>query len=345
MRKVRVAGTIALGLACAVLAGCTGVRKVDRPTRPAEGGPVAVGPVQGHYKVGEPYQINGVWYYPHEDYSYREVGIASWYGPGFHGEKTANGEIYDMNDLTAAHRTLPMPSIVRVTNMVNSRAIQVRVNDRGPFANERIIDMSRRAAQLLGFENAGVTSVLVEIMAEESLALKSQLTRNAVSQAPKVEAAPRTVVASESLAPMVISGQPLSPPPAKPKVPLRTEPVAAPERQPVATAAAVVPKPSARPDFRPVSKPAGKAAKPSPPPAPETGTFISVASFENGASAERLAKRLAEMGAARVIKQSLGKRVVYRVRLGPVPRGQDPRKLLQKVKKAGFHDARLAVVK
>ena len=93
------------------------------------------------YKIGDPYQINGTWYYPAEDWSYDETGIASWYGEDFHGKYTANGEIFNLNAVTAAHRTLPMPSVVQVTNLENVRSIQVRVNDRGPFARGRILDL------------------------------------------------------------------------------------------------------------------------------------------------------------------------------------------------------------
>ncbi len=107
----------------------------------------------GNYKIGKPYEIAGQWYYPAVDYEYSETGIASWYGPKFHGKQTANGEIFDQHEISAAHRTLPLPSMVRVTNLENGRSLDVRVNDRGPFAHGRIIDMSRRAAQLLGFEN------------------------------------------------------------------------------------------------------------------------------------------------------------------------------------------------
>ncbi|NJO56597.1 MAG: septal ring lytic transglycosylase RlpA family protein, partial [Rhodospirillales bacterium] len=121
-----------------------------------------------YYKVGNPYQIKGLWYYPAIDYDYVEEGVASWYGPGFHGKTTANGETYDQNDMTAAHRTLPMPSIVTVTNLENGRSLKLRINDRGPFAYDRIIDVSRRGAQLLGFHRAGTTRVRVEIDAEES---------------------------------------------------------------------------------------------------------------------------------------------------------------------------------
>ena len=122
----------------------------------------AVPSAQGTYKVGDPYEIDGVWYYPKEDPDYRQTGIASWYGKPFHGQATANGEIYDMNGLTAAHKTLPMPTYARVTNLDNARVITVRINDRGPFVHGRIIDLSRRAAQLLGFEEQGVARVRVE---------------------------------------------------------------------------------------------------------------------------------------------------------------------------------------
>ena len=129
----------------------------------------------GVYKVGNPYQIMGRWYYPKEDYNYSEVGIASWYGDDFHAQKTANGESYDMNTLTAAHRTLPLPSIVKVTNLENGRSLVLRVNDRGPYAKERIIDISKRGAQLLGYQTKGTAKVKVEIMAQESKALKNAL--------------------------------------------------------------------------------------------------------------------------------------------------------------------------
>lgn len=129
----------------------------------------------GTYKVGNPYKIMGKWYYPKEDYSYSEIGTASWYGDDFHAKKTANGEKYDMNTLTAAHRTLPLPSIVRVTNLENGRSLVLRVNDRGPYAKERIIDISKRGAQLLGYQTKGTTKVRVEILEKESKALKAAL--------------------------------------------------------------------------------------------------------------------------------------------------------------------------
>lgn len=123
---------------------------------------------KGRYKVGSPYRIKGKKYYPKVDYGYNKKGIASWYGPGFHGKTTANGERYNQNDLTAAHKTLPMPSIVRVTNLENGRSIIVRINDRGPYADGRIIDMSKRGAELLGFKNQGIAKVRVKVLEAES---------------------------------------------------------------------------------------------------------------------------------------------------------------------------------
>ncbi|MBQ7632546.1 MAG: septal ring lytic transglycosylase RlpA family protein [Alphaproteobacteria bacterium] len=129
----------------------------------------------GIYKVGNPYKVAGRWYYPKEDYNYIEEGMASWYGEDFNGKKTANGERYNMNTLTAAHRTLPLPSIVKVTNLQNGRSVVLRVNDRGPYVKDRIIDLSKRGAQLLGYMGQGTTRVRVEIMAKESKELKEAM--------------------------------------------------------------------------------------------------------------------------------------------------------------------------
>jgi len=153
------------------------------------------------YKVGNPYKINGKWYYPAIDYNYNEVGIASWYGPGFHGKKTANGEVFDQNKISAAHKTLPMPSIVKVTNLDNGKVLEnIRVNDRGPFAGNRIIDLSKKAAQELGFVNSGVAKVRVEIMENESRIYASKNSKkNSVRKAnkAKVEKVQRKVIPSE----------------------------------------------------------------------------------------------------------------------------------------------------
>lgn len=132
----------------------------------------------GYYKVGRPYKIDGITYYPQEYDNYTEVGEASWYGKDFDGKMTANGEIYDLSHMTAAHRTLPIPSIVKVTNLQNSKSVIVRVNDRGPFAKNRIIDMSKRAATILDYKDKGVIMVKVELLKEETRKLQDKLKIN-----------------------------------------------------------------------------------------------------------------------------------------------------------------------
>ena len=116
----------------------------------------------GEYKIGKPYQIEGRTFYPEESFDYKERGVASWYGPNFHKKKTANGELFDMNLLTAAHKTLQLPSLVKVTNIENNRSLILRVNDRGPFVKNRIIDVSKKAASILGFQKNGTANVIVE---------------------------------------------------------------------------------------------------------------------------------------------------------------------------------------
>jgi rare lipoprotein A len=113
----------------------------------------------GSYKLGDPYQIDGQWHTPGEDPGYDRVGTASYYAADFHGRRTANGEIFDMSALSAAHPTLPLPSLVYVTNMENGRTLLLRVNDRGPYVNNRVIDVSRAAARYLGFETRGTARV------------------------------------------------------------------------------------------------------------------------------------------------------------------------------------------
>jgi rare lipoprotein A len=123
----------------------------------------------GTYRVGKPYIVAGRVYVPEEDTGYREEGIASWYGDDFHGRQTANGEVFDMASLTAAHPTLPMPSYARVTNLANGKSLIVRVNDRGPYHGNRLIDVSNRAAELLEFKGNGVARVRVEYVGRAPL--------------------------------------------------------------------------------------------------------------------------------------------------------------------------------
>src|SRR6058998_2803627 len=163
---------------CLVLANCASSGKFASRVDPkygvsssprvvAFGEPVPKG--GGTYRVGKPYTVAGRVYVPEEDTEYREDGLASWYGNDFHGRLTANGEVFDMTSLTAAHPTLPMPCYARVTNLGNGKSLIVRVNDRGPYHGNRLIDVSHRAAELLEFKGNGVARVRVEYVARAPL--------------------------------------------------------------------------------------------------------------------------------------------------------------------------------
>ena len=183
-------------LLAALLTACGEEHKAPPP---AQG---TAAPSRGYYKIGAPYQVEGVWYYPGTDYSYDETGIASWYGPDFHGKYTASGEVYNMNDLTAAHPTLPLPSIVQVTNLDNGRSIVVRINDRGPYVRGRIIDLSRRAAQLIGMIGTGTAKVRVQILPDESRQAVLLAQQGEIPSAERIASAqPTGKVSSEPLAP------------------------------------------------------------------------------------------------------------------------------------------------
>jgi peptidoglycan lytic transglycosylase len=175
IRAARGAAAVALFL---VLANCASSDKFAARVDPkygvsssprvvALGDPVPKG--GGTYRVGKPYTVAGRVYVPEEDPNYREEGMASWYGDDFHGRLTANGEVFDMTSLTAAHPTLPIPSYARVTNMRNGKSLIVRVNDRGPYHGNRLIDVSNKAAELLEFKSNGVARVRVEYVGRAPL--------------------------------------------------------------------------------------------------------------------------------------------------------------------------------
>ncbi len=175
LRAARCAAAVA---ACLALANCASSGKFASRVDPKYGvssSPRVVGfgePVPkggGTYRVGKPYVVAGRVYVPEEDINYREEGLASWYGDDFHGRLTANGEVFDMDSLTAAHPTLPMPCYARVTNLANGKSLIVRVNDRGPYHGNRLIDVSNKAAELLEFKGHGVARVRVEYVGRAPL--------------------------------------------------------------------------------------------------------------------------------------------------------------------------------
>lgn len=261
-----------------LLSGCESASPevTDPPQKQAS----AIKSQGGVYKVGNPYKILGRWYYPKEDYSYSEVGIASWYGPDFHAKRTANGEKYNMHSLTAAHRTLPLPSIVKITNLENGRSLVVRVNDRGPYARNRIIDVSKKVAQLLGFLEKGTAKVRVEILEKESKNLKAALTGENVS--PDVSSAPTTEIVKSEIGEDV--------------APLATAPAIAP----------VTPSYTARNDY-------DNEAETSLP----GGYYVQAGAFSNYETAGQLAARLADFGSPHIQKAKVNGRLFYRVRIGP----------------------------
>ncbi|EKV31515.1 Rare lipoprotein A precursor [Caenispirillum salinarum AK4] len=358
-RLVRRAGV--LTVAGLTLAACAETQLAVH-TAKRVGGTADISTGSGRYKVGQPYQIAGRWYHPKEDYSYVEEGIASWYGPNFHGKATANGEVYDMNDLTAAHRTLPMPSVVRVTNLENGRALVLRVNDRGPFAKERIIDVSRRGAQLLGFEGQGTTRVRVEILAEESMAMRDALLngggegRIVTASAPAPAAPvpppePRVTVrapipggdggaASISASPSAGASATVSAPlPGAGAATVATRLLPPPGDEPASRIA------TSEPQRERVIAPAPSTVRA---PAPATGsqpvaaaggdTYVQAGAFSSIANARALEADLRDFGQTHVTPVDTGGGTMYRVRLGPLSDAA-ARSLLDRMVSAGFGNA------
>jgi rare lipoprotein A len=316
----------------------------------------------GYYKIGQPYEVDGVTYTPAEDYSYDETGIASWYGPGFHGLRTANGEMYDMNQVTAAHKTLPMPSLVRVTNLDNGRSVVVRVNDRGPFVRNRIIDMSRRGAQLLGYEKVGTAKVRVQIMATESRALAA--------------AAKQGVLVAD-----VANIDPDQPPPLPPGTPTYTRPGAPP---PVEEEQPAYRSPPPQPSVAPLAPPPSTqyAQEQTPPPAVATvdekavmqqalGTqqvkgqdvagmfmpapvatqrkvhptsiYIQAGAFGVADNAQRMLAKLQGVGHAEITQAMVNGKMFYRVRVGPIADVDQADTMLSRVVNAGANGAKIIV--
>ena len=291
-------------VAALALAGCAQTEFAAQATKKIEGAGGARSPsASGLYKVGNPYQIDGVWYYPAEDYAYDETGIASWYGPDFHGKSTASGERYDMNDVTAAHKTLPMPSMVRVTNLENGRSLVIRVNDRGPFVRGRIIDLSRRSAQLLGVHSPGTAKVRVQILPDESKQVKMAALAGARGNLVVASTEPVTV----GLPPIVPTSAPVmvAPPPLPP--PLIAPPVVSVE------------------------------------PVKPTGIFVQAGAFVRQDNAQRLRTQLAGYGPAKVSTAKVGAQDFYRVRIGPLASVDEADRVLDRVVSNGHPEAKIIV--
>lgn len=259
----------------------------------------------GRYKIGSPYKILNKWYTPRENPNYNRVGTASWYGPKFHRRMTANGEWFDMNRMTAAHPTLPLPVFARVTNLKNGRTIVVRINDRGPYSHNREIDLSRAAAKKLGFIRAGTAKVRVKYLGKAPLSKHASnyygqsLSRNLYARAPLRKPRHRKNFAHPGRVGPV---EPLGP-----------------ARPPVTRAASRQP-----------SQTRGSEA-----------LYVQAASYSNRDNAERARHNLAALGRVEMTRIDVGQRAFFRVRVGPLRNPQAARSTLTRVVDAGHGDARI----
>ena len=310
MRALRFLAISGLALAAA---GC-GTAQVAPPP---ENHAVTVPRNAGIYKVGNPYQIDNVWYYPHEQPDYDETGIASWYGPTFYGKSTANGETYDGNALTAAHRTLPMPVNVRVTNLDNGKSIIVRVNDRGPYARGRIIDLSRRAAELLDVVQTGTAKVRVTYLSRADMeggGAPPPITPPEIASA--LPAVPAAKIDTSSLG--AVPGAPVAPPVKQSVLPTPVVP------PPVQVAAN---QPSEQVTQQPVSA--------------ATHLYVQAGAFSKLDNAKLLLSKLG--GDLRISTLQRNGQTLYRVRTGPLNSIEDADAALSRITGAGSNDAHIVV--
>lgn len=303
---------------------------------------------RGTYKVGQPYKIDGVTYTPQETFTLSETGTASWYGPGFHGKSTANGERYDQADRTAAHRTLQMPAIVRVTNLENGRSTVVRVNDRGPFARSRVIDLSRTAAEEIDMVGKGTARVRVDQLQAESLAVKEVALsgggpaeqQQAVAQLASGRRSVPTPPPVQAPAPVAVPPPPVmqasyEPPPA-PAAP--AQPVYSP---PPRTATPFGAPRSASGDAPPTIASLSTATATATPSSQLNGFFVQVGAFATQENAEKQRGAVRSYGNPEISQGSANGRDVYRVRLGPYTTQDAAGIVADRLKRSGYGDARV----
>ncbi len=310
------------------LSGCTEVTLAShvakKLTPPAKS--------QGTFKVGSPYKIAGRTYYPKESYDLVETGIASWYGPQFHGKRTANGEIFDMNELTAAHRTLQMPALVRVTNLENGRSLIVRVNDRGPYKRGRIIDLSKRAAELLGYKEKGTAKVRLQVMREQSMKI-TQAAKNGMDTSGMEVAANRgqmiTLEPPQRIA--AAASRPVPPPDVPP-------PGVAGSPQPVTQAPlkSVLPGHTRDGQFYPDPIITETPVTPS-------AIYVQAGAFTVYDNAVQLRAKLESVGRAGIYPVEVNGKHFYRVRLGPVETVEQADEVLERLIASGNEAAMIVV--
>ena len=294
-------------------------------------------PQRGTYKVGSPYTIEGVVYTPKEEFNRVETGVASWYGPGFHGKSTANGERYDQSDRTAAHRTLQMPSIVRVTNLENGQSTVVRINDRGPFARSRVIDLSRTAAEELDVVGKGTARVRIEQLQAESLAVKEvALSGGGPAEQHAALAQLSSGRRAPAAQPRAVEVASAPPPPPSPAPPPQQQPsqmvwTRGPQQGVMETNAGV-----------PVNGVTVASLASTTSPAPMAGGFyVQTGAFSTAENAERQRDAVRSYGSTEVSQGSAGGRDVFRVRLGPYTTPDAAGIVADRLKRSGYGDARV----
>lgn len=274
----------------------------------------------GTYRVGSPYQVDGVWYRPQENPSYDRVGTASWYGELFHGRRTANGEIYDMDRLSAASPTLPLPVYARVTNLANGRSIIVRVNDRGPYRRGRVIDLSRRSAELLGFKKVGTARVRVQYAGRAPLNGDDSYERRYAASQGWTQIASGQGSRSRSKEPVAVGS--------------------------LATVASrqVASGEAPRLRWRASAQAPARAAFASPSrraPAPAGLFLIQAGSFRSQDNAERARSMLGGIAQVEVMPIEVGDTIFFRVRVGPFADRGAAVAALARVTKAGYRGAKI----
>jgi rare lipoprotein A len=292
----------------------------------------AMGPQQtpgvgeGGYKVGQPYQVAGIWYVPKEDPTYDQTGVASWYGDEFHQKATANGEIFDMNAVSAAHTTLPLPSLVEVTNLDNGKQLVVRVNDRGPFVGDRIIDLSHEAARELGYDRAGLAHVRVRYVGPAPLVGPGAGLRYAAAKplpTRMAAAAPMLAAATVTQSEQAMATSPAAPP------------LSAAPRVAAVSSEALPPITGSEISSTPI------AAAPTALATASSVLRVQAGAFSSEASAQRAAQQLAATGRASVEPLQRDGQTLYRVVM-PAPADEAGAYALRdRVAEIGFADARV----
>ena len=287
---------------------------------------------EGVYKLGKPYKVNGVWYFPAENPRYDEIGFAGRYPKAFQGLRTANGEIYNHDRLTGCHKTLPLPSIVQVTNLANNKSIIVRINDRGPFVNDRLMDISEKAAQLLELPEDEPSKVRIEIMNSES-----KTAANALQETDKA------VLPSAAYPPTVAKEGSSSDNPEKNEAFVNVAPLSAPAtvaQEPLFDSTPSEPLPEAPSSPAVTEENMAPVEQVSPP----VKTYhVQAGIFSNVENAQKLSDKLSAVGNVESTPVTINGKSLHRVRVGPFSSLMEAERALQKTKQQNVPDARLSI--